>query len=42
LKILKKSRTARLNTEFTGSYKKVYAFYLAWAVNTICIVKNFE
>jgi len=27
LKILKKLRTASLNSEFTGSYKKVYCWF---------------
>jgi len=32
LKILKKLRTASLNSEFTGSYKKVYHMTVFWAI----------
>jgi len=34
LKILKKLRTASLNSEFTGSYKKVYCGFLRLKVVT--------
>jgi len=38
LKILKKLRTASLNSEFTGSYKKVYTFIQFLPLNTLFLL----
>jgi len=37
-KILKKLRTASLNSEFTGSYKKGYTYVLAWISQDLSIM----